>query len=272
MKIGLFYWYGYELPTSTRLEHIKQAGFESTMLWWGEEPNAAPEFDPEDLATARRIGLAVENVHVPFNDATRLWSTAKNDQINFETEHNGYLRYCSQLGIPMIVMHVSKKYDVLQPNQSGIRMMKRLVAQAERDGVDIAIENTRVVGLIEALLDGIENECLGLCYDTSHGRLYEESPLYLLKKYPHRLKCLHVSDNDGLEDRHWNPGKGVIDWDRFAKEIPKGINLNTLGLEVFPKEEGISEEAFLGEAYDAAFRLRRKIETEPKGLMDSYDQ
>ena len=260
MKVGIFAWYGYELPTPTRLAHIKRAGFDSTMLWWSDEPAEVPDFDNEDLETARRIDLAVENVHVPYENATGLWSAVKTERMDYETEQRRHLRYCRHHGIPMIVMHVSKKYDVLQPNPSGIETMRRLVTQAEKEGVEIAIENCRVVSLVEALLDEIDNECFGLCYDTSHGRLYEEDDFYLLKKYSHKLKCVHVSDNDGLEDTHWNPGKGVIDWDLFTKQLQKARNLKTLSLEVFPKEESISEETFLDEAYEGACRLRRSIE------------
>ena len=74
---------------------------------------------------------------------------------------------------------------------------------------------------------------------------------------------MHVSDNDGREDKHWNPGKGVIDWDGFIEELGKARNLETLALEVFPEGEELSEEAFLEEAYDVACRLGRKIETAP---------
>ena len=34
-----------------------------------------------------------------------------------------------------------------------------------------------------------------------------------------RLMALHISDNDGSEERHWLPFEGVIDWPAFCSAL-----------------------------------------------------
>jgi hypothetical protein len=36
-KLGMFAWFGYDLPMRERLQIIKDAGFDATALWWDEK-------------------------------------------------------------------------------------------------------------------------------------------------------------------------------------------------------------------------------------------
>jgi len=38
-----------------------------------------------------------------------------------------------------------------------------------------------------------------------------------------KLFTLHISDYDGVDERHWLPGQGVIDWRAFVAAL-KDIN------------------------------------------------
>jgi sugar phosphate isomerase/epimerase len=256
MQLGLFSWYGFEAPLYSRLKRIKKAGFASTMLWWGDNESPDPQIDADLFRKAKELDLKIENIHVPYTDANRLWATDHNVHKSYLPRYLRYIDFSSKHGIPTIVMHISSGYLVEQPNGFGIDTLRRLSTYALRAGVSIAIENTRNVSLVVALLEGIDNKNLGLCYDTSHGWLYEGAEFYLLKKYPYRLKCLHISDNDGLEDRHWNINEGVIDWNAFAQSVPIGSECQTLSLEVYPRNGNVHEEDFLREAYTRACNLR----------------
>ncbi len=260
IKLGIFSWYGYKAPLSQCLEHIKQAGFSSTMLWWGDD-ELDPQIDNELFKKAADMGVTVENIHVPFSDANWLWATEHDIHKAYLSRHMKYLDFSAKHGFPTIVMHISKGYQVVKPNKYGIDTMKRLTRYAQEVGVSIVIENTRRVGLIEAILEAIECKNLGLCYDTSHGGLYEDSEFYLLKKFPFRLKCVHISDNDGLEDRHWNINEGVVDWNSFINNFPKESECQTLSLEVYPKDASQAEANFLRDAYSRVSALRELIET-----------
>lgn len=258
MKLGLFSWYGYEAPIARRLEHIHQAGFTSTMLWWGDE-QANPEIDADLLKRAVDLGISIENVHVPFADANWLWAADLDVHRAYWSRYIRYADFCAEHRLSTIVVHVSKGSLVAAPSEYGIDTMRRLSTYCLRSGVSVALENTGRILLIEALLDAIDNKNLGLCYDTSHGRLYEETEFQLLKKYPHRLKCLHISDNDGVEDRHWMTGQGVIDWESFVRNLPTDCECQTLSLEVCPRDKSQDEKEFLEEAFVRIHAIRESV-------------
>ena len=58
------------------------------------------------------------------------------------------------------------------------------------------------------------NEGLGFCFDTSHANLRHQFDL--LKDHYDILTALHISDNDGLQDRHWPPFDGIIDYEKLV--------------------------------------------------------
>jgi sugar phosphate isomerase/epimerase len=63
----------------------------------------------------------------------------------------------------------------------------------------------------------------------------------------------HLSDNDGLEDRHWFPGDGVVDWHKIAQAFPKQKCSGRLLLEILPKDKVPKEspEVFIAQAYES---------------------
>jgi len=56
----------------------------------------------------------------------------------------------------------------------------------------------------------------------------------------------HLSDNDGLTDKHWLPSLGTGDWSSVAAAFPADSFRGFLTLEVLPKREAyIEEQEFL---------------------------
>ena len=63
---------------------------------------------------------------------------------------------------------------------------------------------------------------VGICLDTNHLPDASELPEYVKMLQP-RLITTHISDYDGIDEKHWMPFSGVIDWRPFAEEL-HGIN------------------------------------------------
>ena len=55
-----------------------------------------------------------------------------------------------------------------------------------------------------------DNPNLGVCFDTNH--LLSEKGEDFLRAVKDRLVTVHVSDFDYVNERHWLPGEGKIDW------------------------------------------------------------
>ena len=56
---------------------------------------------------------------------------------------------------------------------------------------------------------------VGICLDTGHANNNALEPAEEARIAGDRLIALHLQDTDGIEDRHWVPGAGSIQWHRF---------------------------------------------------------
>jgi sugar phosphate isomerase/epimerase len=270
-RYGIFSWYGYRTPILERFRNICEAGFESTMLWWGDE-KAFDELDKKELVQETRAqGLFVENIHVPFDDANDIWSEESEPRSRVMDKYLEWVDDCSRYEIPIMVMHISRGNHIDKPNGYGLRCIETLVQEGEKKNVKIAIENTRKKVLMEYLLNNIDSDNLCLCYDTSHGVLYDDEDFGLLSMFGDRSACFHISDNDGQYDRHWFVGQGIIDWGRFIDVFPRGYN-GVLSAETYPKNVGIDERVFLSDAYKSLSELGSRICRERRHVKTEKDR
>ena len=62
------------------------------------------------------------------------------------------------------------------------------------------------------LIEAVGSPALGVNVDPSHLFPVGEMPHVVLYRLGERVLHCHVSDNDGMTNVHWRPGKGKIDW------------------------------------------------------------
>lgn len=268
--LGIFSWFGYVLPFQERLRLIKEAGFSATSLWWEDEEPPWPIRKESMPQLVKDMGLILENLHVPFNDSDQLWSEDTSVRSEFIQRHIRWLNDCANYQIPMMVMHLTEDVAPPEPNAEGAKSFLDLVKIAEDLGVMIAIENTRRNDNVPYLLSNIQSNHLGFCYDSSHYYLTDKQNYSLLDNFGDRLVTTHLSDNDGLEDRHWLPGHGIIDWNLVAKHFPTGYQ-GCLTLEAYPSPEECdgSPQIYLKKAYQRIKNVRYLIGME--SLPDRLD-
>jgi sugar phosphate isomerase/epimerase len=58
---------------------------------------------------------------------------------------------------------------------------------------------------------------LRACFDTNH--LLSEDPADFVRKVGNKIITTHVSDCDFLNERHWYPGEGKIDWPALMRAL-----------------------------------------------------
>lgn len=254
-KTGIFNWFGYVMPLKERLCQIKKAGFDSTMLWWEDEywPRAIDKSTFVSMADS--CGLKVDNYHLPYESTNLLFSRKSAQRSQYVAEVLRQIEGCKTSGAEKIVMHVTDRTDTIPDTATMLESMETIVRHAEDIGIKIAAENTHYYKQIDTLLQEIESPYLGLCYDTSHDFVKGQSRSMLLSKYSHRLMCVHISDNDFIEDRHWLPGNGIIPFKSFINTIKDSGCC--LSMEVYPsqQEKALSPEEFLQKAYAAITSL-----------------
>ena len=72
---------------------------------------------------------------------------------------------------------------------------------------------------LEEAVAGFPEANVGICFDVNHlCGAPERVPEYLKRLAP-RLKSLHLSDYDGIDECHWYPGLGILDWPAIMAEV-----------------------------------------------------
>lgn len=251
MKTGIFNWFGYVLPISERLQLIKETGFDNVMLWWEDEDY--PNFIDKKsfVSLAKEFGLGVDNIHLPYEDCNFLWSDNEFDRLFHVNEFIKYLDGCKSSGAEKIVMHTNRNNLSGVDYKNGYKSFEKIISFAEDIKIKVAIENTRKFHYTEFVLKEFDSRYLGFCYDSSHDFINGESKGEILNKWKNRLFCVHLSDNDGEDDRHWLPRKGIVDFKTVVNTI-KTTSCDSLSMEVYPsgEEKELSPAEFLKRAYE----------------------
>ena len=255
-------WPGYgTTPFETRYRLIKQAGFDATSVWWEEEDPEQGDYlkQPE---MARAAGLWVEYMHAGYGQACHFWE----DTLAGESMYNYFMMClgdCAAFDIPTMVMHVGCGGDPMPlQSQAGLDRFARMIDKAELLGVNIAIENqgdpAKVVFAME-ILERFDAPCLGMCYDSGHASQFKNlgRGTEMLERFGHRLKALHLHDNDGTGDKHWPPyaQTGIIDWPALMKKIERKGYRGPTALELGGGHDGLTPEEYLALAFDRAKQL-----------------
>lgn len=241
---------------------IRDAGFDATSVWWEEDHARGRRLRHLAPGMVRKAGLTLDNVHVPYNRCAALWSADASERKGTVEKHVEWVEDCARHGIARMVMHVNLGRGV-PVNSHGVDSLLRILEIAESKGIEIAIENTRHPCYVDYLLQEIPSPLLTFCYDCSHDWLYSGEPFALLERWRHRLSATHLSDTDGILDRHWLPGEGVIDFEKMGEAFPAPTYDGCYMLEVVARDKEEKAAGFLGRAREA---LMSTIERLTKGV------
>ena len=115
--------------------------------------------------------------------------------------------------------------------------LARLAELAEHCGAVICAEDlprsciSNSIANMQLLLSA--DERLKACVDTNH--ITAEPPQQLIRALGGKIATLHVSDFDFINERHWLPGEGKIDWPEVLRALDEvgynGVWMYELGFE-----------------------------------------
>lgn len=92
------------------------------------------------------------------------------------------------------------------------------------DGLVICLENggrvnTQAAQLVE-MIARADRPNLGICLDTGHLNLNAGDQAEFIRTAGHRLRALHIADNEGQTDQHLMPfGRGTVPWHVVTREL-----------------------------------------------------
>jgi len=138
------------------------------------------------------------------------------------------LTLARRTGARIVVIHASGE-PITELRHERVRYAREslglIVDEAREQGCRIAVELLprtnlgRTVDELFELIDGFDSSTVGLCLDTNHLMAdYQHLPDVVRAIAPH-LIALHCSDYDGVDEKHWPPLKGVIDWPAFLDAL-----------------------------------------------------
>lgn len=87
------------------------------------------------------------------------------------------------------------------------------------------------------LADEIRSNDFGILIDTSHLFYQRESLSVAIEKVKGQLFGFCACDNDGVQDFHWAPGKGNIDWREVLRTLKKADYEGYVDLEINVADE-----------------------------------
>jgi sugar phosphate isomerase/epimerase len=249
-------WFGFELPMAERARLIKEAGFTSMMLWWSDE-HQHPEDKKEDHPAAiRKLGLRIENVHLPFIHSNGIWLDTLEGEDTMKL-YQQCIDECKFHEFPVAVMHPNRSINPPPINDLGLNRFWRLSEKAEKSGITLALENVSKLHYTEKILDTIDSPGLGFCYDSGHDLLYSTKPYELPRKYAGRLKAVHLHDNMMEKDEHRIPIEGMINLHALVDSIVDSGYEGPLSLEVACPKPDDTPQSYVGRAYAIATVLEK---------------
>jgi sugar phosphate isomerase/epimerase len=249
--MGIFAWFGIPLPFRERMKLIRESGFTSTSIWWEERDPVRRRLRHLAPALVREAGLRLDNIHVPYRGVNDLWSEEASLRDAAVQQHLEWITACARHEVPKLVMHVVQGNGPAAhvPWQAGLESFGTLLQHAEKAGVQLALENTRCPEYLDFLFTRFDSPAMGLCYDISHDWLHSPEPFRLLRDWSHRLLVTHLSDTDGILDRHWIPGTGCIPFEQIPDVLLETTFSGTHMLEVTATNSALSAPDFLAAAW-----------------------
>lgn len=255
-RLGIFSYFGFELPLEERLRLIAEAGFQATSLWLGAEEASVAAGKADDMPRlVRDVGLVLDNAHASYADCQLLWSDCEEESNRVLSDYERALEFCHEHEIPTLVAHITAGQFPASFTAPGLKNIEWLVQRAETVGVILAIENTRKPDYIDLVFSNIGSSHLAFCYDSCHDFLYSPAPGHILSKWGYRLETTHFSDTEGARDDHLLPQDGTINWEIVLSNFPEKYS-GAVMLEVCSgHSSGMLPEQYLNAAFDRVLAL-----------------
>lgn len=246
----------YDVSPEERMKQIKCAGFDSVMFWWGEEFEKTDGSRYELIKCAFDNGLSVNTIHFPSTHADWLWR--EEFRKRYVREMIEALRDCARFGCENLVIHTTRKLITPPYNEAGLEALSEAVRTAEKEGVNIAVENTRFPDYNKYIYENLSSDRLTLCYDTGHEHCYTKG-FDVLSAFGERLSTTHIHDNNGEEDQHHLIGEGNIDFGVIFRNL-RACNVKYYNLESYCNETSryfgkLSVGEFLKRSYNALVQM-----------------
>jgi sugar phosphate isomerase/epimerase len=216
-------------PGEAELEAIERSEIATLEVMDRLVQDGPPGLRARLAAFARRSHVRVATIHALFGQSDDISSLDPSIRQRGLVALHGAVDTALELGAPMVVVHASS--EPVQPTERAERFGQAQAAflalgsRCKEVGIQLAIEllpRTCLGNTIDellALLDQLPADVFGACLDVNHLMDRAASLAHMPSALGRRLLTLHMSDYDGVDEQHWLPGQGVLDWQAFMHAL-----------------------------------------------------
>lgn len=252
------------------LQTLRDAGF--THIHFSHKWQELEPLSPGELAECKRdlaeTGMAVLDVHGchPTDRRYNLWSAPAADREQALNLFRHRLEITRELGGDAMVYHVPchvestpEVYRLFLDSLTEVEPLARSL------GVSVALENHYNAihdrATFEEAFERFQPDFLTFTLDPGHAQISGNLD-WLIQTCTDRLQILHLNDNDGTSDRHWNPffREGITDWPAIIRTLAASPYRKPIQLEVSWRQEKHPDYAdFIQDAAAAARKIAREV-------------
>jgi len=171
------------------------------------------------------------SVHLPFCGSPGWDPSTPDEALRQDTSARfiKLIRDHADLMAPMVTLHASQGGILLSEHPQRIgqvcKTIEEMLPTAQELGFVINVEflpRTCLGNCVEELVRIVSNfdpDQVGICMDVNHiMNRYRDLPAIIDTLAPH-IRSFHLSDYDGVDEMHWIPGQGIIDWPEVMRHI-----------------------------------------------------
>ena len=230
-KLKLGYSVGAQPETvEARLRKIAELGFDSVdivLCGYRKEPEREREVIQTvgpTLALVKSLGLYLNGIHVPFGHN---WDFSAYEEEKRQFAVNNFkemLAVTDSYAPHCYVIHGSFEPIPPEKREAQLEALHRsLTEMVAMTKTPIAVEDLPRTCLFNTAKEGlgIVDTVPGarVCVDVNH--FLQEDTVDAVLALGSRIITTHISDHDYVDERHWLPGEGKIDWMRLLAAFEK---------------------------------------------------
>lgn len=178
---------------------------------------------PDHLKAITQAGCEVWSVHLPFGIYHDLSSPDEAIRAASVDEAIHLMNAAAKGNVKVAVIHPSAEpiSDEARPrHREQCRRSIEALTAAMGQSIAIALEclpRSCLFSSAQEAFELLDGTAAGLCMDINHP--HREPPAQFIDQLGAKIVTCHISDDDGIDEKHWMPGQGVIAWEDVLQQL-----------------------------------------------------
>ena len=173
---------------------------------------------------AETAGVTIRSLHLPFSDRLNFCAPDQGNREETMRVQKEMLQGAAALGVKYVIAHSGIPYPQTE-RKKYLEIARENIAELQKEASALGI-HVCVESLLPSCIGRNSRELLYIlsahpdlrvCLDPNH--LFDEDHAALIRAVGEKIAAVHFSDYDGLDERHWMPGEGIINWSAIVAAL-----------------------------------------------------